>query len=252
MSQALRDALYRDTLAVRSALVEAVRRDASRATTLRSVASDVESTVKAALADGGADALRSARRVLRSIRGQLDPTSQGLGQPPTAEEVEAVREANRTRLGLAGYDAKLDTAEPAAPAGPWAKPNGPWGLPPVGMGAGPLPFVDAARSVMGGGSLVNAAVKKITIRSQLTPEVSFVPGGAGQPDRIEKQPGFGAWLLNLLKLSVEVETPAGVVTSEPYGKPTANYFVPATVVAVAGAVTVGWLTYRGVKSLVRG
>jgi hypothetical protein len=292
MSQNLQAALFNDTQGLLEALKAAVAADPARGPSLKPLADDAQETVRSALTVGTPEALRMARRVVRGVTKRVAPPGRGrvvdgLGAPPTFEELEATRAANRKRFGLAEYDANVDTSNAPRPNGPSPSglrrdPNrGVWGGGSEGFGAyeatnpppawtpgkfstdwraggvsgmGADPFSSVVSAVKGGvPNLVTGAVQKVVIKSQITPDVAYVPGAPGEPAKIERKPGFfaglGEQILKLAKFSAEIQTPAGTVTMEPYGKPTENYVPVVAVVGAVGAGVVGWLMWRGAKSL---
>jgi hypothetical protein len=130
--------------------------------------------------------------------GPWDDKSYGIGDD-LDEKIAQARDYNRREMGLAGDEAQEH------------------------LGAG-LPL-----------DLVSQAVRKITIRSTITPDVIYVPG---QPPQAKGAgsgalPAFGPFV----RPEIEVDTPGGVVTAAPYGHPKANYFpiFAATLAALATA-----------------
>jgi len=108
------------------------------------------------------------------------------------------------------------------------------------------------------------SVKSVTIRSAISPEVTFTgaeifgPGTLIDP-RTGKpaSPGqFGvtlpgrAWraseaFMRLIKPEVEVDTPTGRITVAPYGRAQTNWFWPLAIVGTAGAVALTVLAIKG-------
>ena len=93
------------------------------------------------------------------------------------------------------------------------------------------------------GAIGQAAVRKITYRSQITPQAEWRPGAPPAA-----QPGFGAWFLSsVVKPSVTVHTAAGPVTYAPYGAPTSNYWPLIAGGMIFSGVTLLWLATRGLR-----
>lgn len=94
-----------------------------------------------------------------------------------------------------------------------------------------------AAALQGAGA---ALVKRVTVRSQLAPPITFEPFAETPPDA---KPN---WFLRLAKPHVTLETASGPIVVAPAGEPTAQYGVPAAaavgVLALVGlGATVRWL-----------
>ncbi len=99
--------------------------------------------------------------------------------------------------------------------------------------------------------LLLQAVGPVTIRSQLTPEITYAPGQNGGPPTEQSSGGPGEILLQLLKPEIEWKSPLGVTSMAPYGKPTANYFPEVAGVFVVVTGVLAWLAYRGLRDVTR-
>lgn len=96
-------------------------------------------------------------------------------------------------------------------------------------------------------SLFSSAVKQVTIKSTMTPDITYTPGPNGQATKTTGG-GPGEWILAALKPSFEVQTPAGPLKVAPYGEPTENYFWPVVAGLGALALGTGFFTVKGVKA----
>jgi hypothetical protein len=68
-------------------------------------------------------------------------------------------------------------------------------------------------------SLAGRAISRVTIKSQITPDYTVVPGApSGAP-----KPGIGNVLMGLVRPAIYVETPVGTIKTEPWGAPRKNY-----------------------------
>lgn len=90
-----------------------------------------------------------------------------------------------------------------------------------------------------GGNLVTKAVQKVTLRTAITPEMTYTPGAnPGDPAKVEGST-FGKVAMEFLKPELEIQTPAGAVRMAPNGRPLFNYFplVAGAVVVVVGVTS---------------
>jgi len=88
----------------------------------------------------------------------------------------------------------------------------------AGMGA--APDVSSLLS----GNLITKAVQKVTLRTSITPEMSYAPGSSpGDPAKVEGS-SFGKIAMSFIKPELEIQTPAGTVYMAPNGRPSFNYF----------------------------
>lgn len=120
-------------------------------------------------------------------------------------------------------------------------------------GLGALDVSGAANLIMGAtGNLITGAVRKVTIKTQIAPTVSYTPGAPGEPARAQSE-GFGAEaVLALIKPEIEMETPAGVVRMAPYGTPSpGKWFWPVVGAFLLGSTVLVTLAARGVVSIMR-
>lgn len=111
-----------------------------------------------------------------------------------------------------------------------------------GMGA-PIPFdLGGAAS-----SLFGQTVQKVTIKTNVTPEMSYEAGAPGEPPIVTNETGGpGEFLLKKVQPKIEMETPMGRVDMAPYGEPqSGKWFWP---VAIASVVVGG----AGLYFLIRG
>lgn len=118
-----------------------------------------------------------------------------------------------------------------------------------GLGAGPdLASVvsSVARGVATGG-----AVRSITIRSNISPDITIDPRAYdenGQPLPGQQRSGqFAEALLKFSKLEIDVDTPAGMIRVAPYGRPETNIFWPVVILGVCGGVALAILVTRQLK-----
>jgi len=96
------------------------------------------------------------------------------------------------------------------------------------------------------GNLVTKAVQKVTLRTSITPEMTYTPGvNPGDPAKVEGST-FGKVAMEFLKPELEIQTPAGAVRMAPNGRPLFNYFplVAGAVILVGGAAA--YFIARGV------
>ena len=106
---------------------------------------------------------------------------------------------------------------------------------------------------MGAGvpEIFSSGVRRVRIRTQVTPDFEYVPGAPGEPGTVTQGSGGGAALMQVVKPEIQVETVAGTVSTAPYGKPTANYFPLVVAGAALAAVGVGYLSARGAAAIVQ-
>lgn len=107
-------------------------------------------------------------------------------------------------------------------------------------------------------SLARAAVRNVTVRSNVTPDVEVDPfapapepgpGGAPGSQVSSAGGGIGGLLLGLLQPAVYLDTPAGTIPVEPWGKPDNTRAVLVGVAATAATAGLLWLAWRGLKTL---
>lgn len=101
-------------------------------------------------------------------------------------------------------------------------------------------------------------VRRVTVRSSLTPDVSYDPataggggggGGGGAASPVAAEQGLAGLLLSVLQPAVYVETLGGeVLPIEPYGRP-ADYGPWLAAGLTLAALGAGWLMWRGLRSL---
>lgn len=96
-------------------------------------------------------------------------------------------------------------------------------------------------------ALAKQAVRSVTVRSTLTPDVTVDPFGDESAQRAGAEAGPAGLLLGILRPSVYVNTPAGVVPIEPYGKPDANYMPLVLGAAAAGFGALLYFAWKGLR-----
>lgn len=99
-----------------------------------------------------------------------------------------------------------------------------------------------SRIVSGARGLTQGSVKRITLRSNFTPDVdySWAESQAGA-----RKGDFSELFWRLAKPEIEVETSFGTIRSAPYGEPDMNLFWPAAILGVASVGALGILAWRG-------
>ncbi len=139
-------------------------------------------------------------------------------------------------------------------------------------------FSSFASSAQG---LVSSSVRGVTIRSNLSPDITLTPqeaagpsgtipgvpgaapsGGAGGgvstgPGRsggvpagygVRRRGAFSEALLAFAKPEIELDTIAGRIRVAPWGQPTTNLFWPVLIVGTASIVALGILAVKGLRS----
>jgi hypothetical protein len=102
-----------------------------------------------------------------------------------------------------------------------------------GLGASPLATF--------AGNMATSTFRSVTIRSQITPDFTYDPNAPTRPAS-----GLSEWVLkNIIRPTVEVQTPAGPVQLAPYGPPRFNLFPLLVIGSVAFAGGVGYLAIKG-------
>lgn len=102
------------------------------------------------------------------------------------------------------------------------------------------------------GNLFGQTVNKVTLKTSVTPEMSYAPGAPGQPAQVTNETGGpGEFVLKFLQPDLEIETPAGTVSVAPYGKPEQNYFWPAAVVSLLAGGALAYFAWVGFKTTMR-
>ena len=89
------------------------------------------------------------------------------------------------------------------------------------------------------GAVGAKAVDRVTIRSQVTPELTYDPTAPGGQAR---EP---SWVMELVRPEIVLHTPAGPMAFAPYGPPKRNYFPLAVAAGVVGTGALGYLVLRG-------
>lgn len=116
-----------------------------------------------------------------------------------------------------------------------------------GMGANPL-----ASAVSRLASQASGAVRSVTLRSNISPDITLDPRQASGVDESGRLlPGrrgmFSEALLRFAKPEILVDTPAGVIRVAPYGRPTTNLFWPVMILGTAGGVALGILVFKSLS-----
>lgn len=96
-------------------------------------------------------------------------------------------------------------------------------------------------------NLARAAIRRVTVRSSITPELTvdpFAPAGS----QAQGGGGLGDLLLRAVAPTVELDTAAGPVTVAPWGQPRPVVGLALAAVTIAGAATIGWLVLRGITA----
>jgi hypothetical protein len=120
-------------------------------------------------------------------------------------------------------------------------------------------LTDSIKSFVSSGA--GGAVRRVTIRSNLSPDISLDPREAAGPGGmvaagkdappvagVRRRGGFSEAIMAFAKPEIEVETPIGVVRVAPWGQPTTNLFWPVVIIGAAGITALGILAYRGLKA----
>lgn len=125
-----------------------------------------------------------------------------------------------------------------------------------GMGASASDLASSVSKFVSSGA--GGAVKRVTIRSNLSPDITLDPREAAGPTGsvpgappgtgFRRRGGFSEALLAFAKPEIEVETPVGIVRVAPWGPPTTNLFWPVVILGTMGTVALGILAYRGLKA----
>ncbi len=96
--------------------------------------------------------------------------------------------------------------------------------------------------------LPQGVIRRVTVKSSLTPAVSFDPNAADPGDRSPSGEGPVGFLLGFLRPAAYVETAAGEITVEPYGPP---FDLGPLTVVISGVLMLGtaYVVYRGIKAI---
>lgn len=101
---------------------------------------------------------------------------------------------------------------------------------------------------LGAASVLASSVRSVTLRSQVTPEVTWRPGARGAPGAAQQSGGgFGAWLLSVVRPDVEVDTAMGKFRVAPYGTADATYW---PLLAAGGAIVGGTALFLAARGAV--
>ena len=104
----------------------------------------------------------------------------------------------------------------------------------------------------GGGAVARAAVKRVIMRSQFTPDVEVQPfGDNGTATTVKGDPATNSVtnaILGVVQPAFYVETAAGLVPLEPYGRPSGRYVPLLVVGGVVVTLGAAYVCYRAVLS----
>ena len=97
-------------------------------------------------------------------------------------------------------------------------------------------------------ALGRGLVQSVTVRSQITPDVSYDPWAvqeaaeaAGQPEAAEapaEVAGGSSWIMRVIKPEVVVHTAGGPIAIAPYGRPTTDVTGLVALAAIVAAIGV--------------
>lgn len=106
-----------------------------------------------------------------------------------------------------------------------------------------------SRALETASSGLQSQVRRVTLRSNLSPEITLSPAEAAGPDRggIRRQGGLSEFLWGIAKPEIEVETSVGTFRVAAWGRPTTNLFWPLVILGGAGAIAIGVLAVKGLK-----
>lgn len=111
------------------------------------------------------------------------------------------------------------------------------------QGLGALPSISGALS-----SAARSTIKGVTLQTQILPDLYYDPNAPAPTE-----PGMGAWIMrNVVKPTMILQTAGGPVEFAPYGRAEANYYPLIALGLTAAGVGLGFLAYKGVKSMVQG